>query len=216
MKKIGILAIVIAIAALGFTSALAEVTTETNTASGTISAPTVSSAEIEKTKENTEIITGYGKDYFVCMGKAISVREDAFISGLSAFNSSTQNAYAIRKTSLISAWNSSDDRNVIQKAVNDAEKTFKDTRSAAEKNWSSVQKKTSEDFNVSKTACIKLSTAIKPTTSASTQQSLLEMIKQLQAQIKELQAKLTAPKPATTIAPASTTTQTTVGTTETR
>jgi|GEM_PF-3198841 len=211
MKNIRLICL-LGVAALlfGIVPALAETETNTGSATGTTypSAEVKAVPPIESTKAISEnIIQGSGKEYFACMAKATSAREDSFLSGFNTFNSSAASAYSARKTALASAWTSSDNREIVQKAVNSVESAFRDSFNTAQKQWNITQQTITKKFNEDRVACVKLSTP-QSTTGQATSQSLIERIKQLEAQIKELMLKLNAsgvkttqPAPQPTIQP---------------
>lgn len=173
----------VSIALLGLTPAFAE----TNNSGSVPSTTAVKPVEI---KEVENLVQGTGKEYFACMARAASSRDEIIVNGISAYASGLTSAYSARKTAIATAWNSSDNRDTVQKAVNDAEKVFKDSLNAVQKNWNEVQNGANKQFSTARTECVKLSTAIKPTTDNNQNiQSLLEKIKQLEAQIKELRAR---------------------------
>ncbi len=205
MKSISKICLIgISVAAFSLTPVFAETnnTGSTSTASPTASVTTVKPTE---TKDIENLVQGAGKEYFACMARATSARDESIVGGVSAYASGLTSAYSVRRSAVSTAWNSSENKESVQKAINDAEKAFKNSLNATQKTWNEVQNGANKQFSTARTECMKLSSGT--TNNNQNIQSLMERIKQLEAQIKELRAKATSGVNKMFIPPTATNTQ---------
>ncbi len=197
MKKVFLVSLIGVAAILSTPLASAQ-----NDATGTIQKTPVPYSDIQKTisSDDSTTVQGSGKEYLSCMSKATDIRESALLSALQAYHSSIISAHSSYKSAIVSAWNSSEDKNTVQTALNNAQKSLKESLSAAEKTQAETKQTVHKQFSTEKSACLKLSTATKPTTGDQQSfQSLYDLIKKLQAQIEELKSGyLTKPQTNTT------------------
>lgn len=184
MKKLLITGLIGAAAIAGISVAAAQDEVKTD------AARPISITPMPKTDINEDSIAvqGTGKEFFSCMGRTAETRENALISSIQSYQSAAVSARNAYKSALVAAWNSSEDKGAVQTALKTAEKNFKDSMTVAEKAQNTVKESAQKQFNTDRTACLKLSTTTINTNNGgnTTIQSLLEMIKKLQAQIKEL------------------------------
>ena len=184
MKKLLITGLIGAAAITGISVASAQEEIKTNTAYPT----SVTSMPKIESGEDSGAVQGTGKEYLSCMSRAVDTRESALISALQTYQSTVISARTAYKSTIVAAWNSSEDKNTVQTALKTAEKNLKDSMTGAEKVQNTAKESAQKQFNADRTACLKLSTTTVNTNNGAnpTVQSLLEMIKKLQAQIKEL------------------------------